>query len=449
MDREERKNVQAQQQRLVNKSPEQLKKGSPKQQQTRYTQSENIDTVGGNSRPWSIAGIVIAGVLVATAAGVGSQLKMLTKGKTAPPVAPNPVVNNNQTQTTVSPQQEQEGKMLLGQAKLLADQGQSSQLAQAIAITQRLPTGVAVTPEAKSLAATWSQKIIEDANTKAGAGNLTEAIAIAKLLPANAPQHQQAQQQIQQWQQRQAQASQDQFAATLAEASRPTPLPPLEAVTPAPPVTTTPVAVKPTTTTTPTTTPTVAPQPETQPQAVSQSQANTATTAATKANSQTQTAQIKQPNNPGAQAQSLANDPYLNVKIPQGNVPPVQAKALSSSTVALNSNNAFTSNSYGFRNLVASAPTVAIQLKDNVDEDGDFVSLIVNGEVITQNEMIFNRGKVFMVDLQPGENQVEIQGLRDGGGGITLEVNVAGVGNVNNEPIPEGSTASFIINRQQ
>ena len=87
--------------------------------------------------------------------------------------------------------------------------------------------------------------------------------------------------------------------------------------------------------------------------------------------------------------------------------------------------------------------------KDNVDEDGDFVSLIVNGEVITQNEMIFNRGKVFMVDLQPGENQVEIQGLRDGGGGITLEVNVAGVGNVNNEPIPEGSTASFIINRQQ
>ena len=441
MDREERKSINSQQQRVVNKSPEQLKQGRPNQKQNRLTQSENIDTVGQNSRPWSIAGIVIAGVLVATAAGVGSQLKMLTKGKTAPPVAPNPVVNNNQTQTTVSPQQEQEGKMLLGQAKLLADQGQSSQLAQAIAITQRLPPGVAVTPEAKSLAATWSQKIIEDANTKAGAGNLTEAIAIAKLVPANTPQHQPAQQQIQQWQQRQAQASQEQFAATLAEASRPTPLPPLESVTPAPPVTTTPVAVEPTPTTS--TTPTV--KPETQPQTTTQSQA----TAATSANSQTQTAQVKKPIDDGKQVQSVANDPYLNVKIPQANTPQVQSKALSSSTVALNSTSGFTSNSYGFSNLVATAGTVAIQLKDNVDEDGDFVSLIVNGEVITQNEMIFNRGKVFMVDLQPGENQVEIQGLRDGGGGITLEVNVAGVGNVNNEPIPEGSTASFIINRQQ
>ncbi|MEO1465874.1 MAG: hypothetical protein AAFR89_06525, partial [Cyanobacteria bacterium J06633_1] len=99
-------------------------------------------------------------------------------------------------------------------------------------------------------------------------------------------------------------------------------------------------------------------------------------------------------------------------------------------------------------NLVATAPTVAIQLRDNVDEDGDYVSLIVNGEVYASNEMIYNHGQVIMVDLLPGENKIEIEGLRDGGGGITLEVNVAGVGNVNKTPIPEGSTASFIINRQ-
>jgi len=404
------------QQRLVNKSPQQVKQVKGRKKQSHLSQGENIDTITQDSRKLPLAGIVIAGLLVATAAGVGSQLKMFTKGKTAPPVAPNPAVNNTSTPTAVTAKQEQAGKMLLGQAQLLANQGQPQQLAQAIAITQRMPAGVAVTPEAQALSATWSQKIIEKANAEASAGKLTEAIAIANLVPAKTPKHQQAQQQ--------------QFAAQLAEASRPTPLPPLASVTPAPPVTTTPVAVEPT--------PAVAPQPATQPQVATNSAANT----------QTQTAQVKKPDNAGKQVQSVANDPYLNVKIPQANTQPVQTKGISNSAIALNSTSGFTSNSYGFTNMATKASTVAIQLKDNVDEDGDFVSLIVNGEVITENEMIFNRGKVIMVDLLPGENTVEIDGVKDGNGGITLEVNVAGVGNVNNEPIPEGSTASFIINRE-
>lgn len=435
MAREELNRVNQKQQRLVNRSPEQLKQTNKNKKQSQVTQSENIDTVSQNSRKWSIAGIVVAGFLVATAAGVGSQLKVLTKGKAAPQVAPNTTVNNN-TQAVVSPQQEQSGQMLLGQAKLLANQGQPQQLAQAIAMTQGVPAGVAVASEAESLSATWGQKIIDNAATEAQAGKVNEAIAIANLVPANSPKHQQAQQQVQQWQQQQAQAQQQQFAATLAEAARPEPLPP--AVTPPPaPVTTTPVAVSPT--------PSVAPEPAAQPatQPATQPAVNSA------ASSQLQTAQVKKPNNPGKQAQSLANDPYLNLKIPQATVPQVQSKALTSSPVALNTNSSLTNNSYGFGNMVAKASTVAIRLRDNVDEDGDFVSLIVNGQVYTQNEMIFNRGKVIMVDLQPGENKVEIEGLKDGGGGITLEVNVAGVGNVNKEPIPEGSTASFIINREQ
>ncbi len=73
--------------------------------------------------------------------------------------------------------------------------------------------------------------------------------------------------------------------------------------------------------------------------------------------------------------------------------------------------------------------------------------MIVNGKAYASNQLILNHGQVIMVDLQPGQNRVDLIGIKDGSGGITLEVNVAGIGNINNRPIPEGSTASFIINR--
>ena len=410
MAQEERLNRQ--QQRLVNRSPQQLKRTARKQ--TRTIGTENIDTVKQSPKKWSIAGIALAGVLIASALGVGSQFK--SEEKTATQVAPG---------AAISPQQEQSGQMLLSQAKLLARQGQPQQLAQAIAITQKLPAEVSVSSEAQSLSTTWSQQIIERANSEANTGNIAEAIAIANLVPANIAQHQQAQQQIQQWQQQQAQAQEQQFAANLAEASRPIPLPP--AISPPPPLTTT------------------VPQVSTQSQPQVAAPPQTAPT--TTPSSQLQAARTDRPIDGGTTGQSTVNDPYLNLQIPQANVPQVQAKATTTTPVSLgNFSNRL--DSYGFNNLVATAPTVAIQLRDNVDEDGDFVSLIVNGKVYTSNQMIRNHGKIIMVDLEPGENKVEIEGIKDGTGGITLEVNVAGVGNVNNRPIPEGSTASFIINRE-
>ena len=139
----------------------------------------------------------------------------------------------------------------------------------------------------------------------------------------------------------------------------------------------------------------------------------------------------------------------MNVNIPQVSVPQLQAKTVPSSRIVTARSGYGFRNNYGFRNIVVTAPTVAIQLRDNVDEDGDYVSLIVNGKTYTKNHLILNHGKIFMVDLQPGENRVDIVGVKDGQGGITLEVNVAGIGNINNRPIPEGSTASFIINREK
>ena len=413
MAQEERLNRQQQQQRLVNRSPQRLKRTG--QKQTRATRTESIDTVRQSPKKWSIAGVALAGVLLASAVGIGSQFK--SEDKTVPQAAPS---------TAVSPQQEQSGQMLLGQAKLLARQGGPQQLAQAIAITQKLPADVSVSSEAQSLSTTWSQQIIERAGNEAGAGNITEAIAIANLVPAKSAQHATAQQRIQQWQQQQAQAQQQQFAANLAEASRPIPLPP--EISPPPPLTTT------------------VPQTATssQPQTTS-SQA--APSVAPTSSSQLQAARVERPIDNGSPGQSTADDPYLNLQMPQANVPQVQAKATTTPTVALG-NSGNRPDSYGFNNLIATAPTVAIQLRDNVAEDGDFVSLRVNGEVYTSNQMIRNHGKIIMVDLKPGENKVEIDGIKDGTGGITLEVNVAGVGNVNNTPIPEGSTASFIINRE-
>ena len=413
-----------QQQHLVERSPEQLKTNQQQQTQT----SENIDTVRQSSRKWSMAGIIMAGFLVATAAGIGSHLKL---NKQAPQATPTTGVNNASTPPAVTPQQEQSGQMILGQAKLLAQQGEPQQLAQAIAMTQKVPAGVTVAPEAQSLSATWSASILQSANAQAEAGKITEAIATANLIPPTSQQHQQAQQQVQQWQQQLAQVQERQFAQTLAAAARPEPLPPLVEPAPAPPITTTPVAVD--------TAPAVQPEPTVQP--VPASQVNTAPS------SQQQASQVKRPGGNQQQPSSLANDPYLNVNIPQATAP-VQSNLSSSPIVALNANPGLT-NSYGFNNLVSTGSTVAIQLRDNVDEDGDYISLIVNDKVYVRNQMIFNHGKTIMVDLLPGENKVEIQGLRDGGGGITLEVNVAGVGNVNKTPIPEGSTASFIINREQ
>ncbi|MEM1368884.1 MAG: hypothetical protein AAGG02_12900 [Cyanobacteria bacterium P01_H01_bin.15] len=145
---------------------------------------------------------------------------------------------------------------------------------------------------------------------------------------------------------------------------------------------------------------------------------------------------------PKPQTLLAPDDPYLNVNIP--NSAPPQPAPVVATTVPSSS----TSPSYGFRNVVASAPMVAIELRDNVDEDGDYVTLRVNGKTYVNNKRIWNRGEVVMVPLQPGENKVEVVGVRDGQGGITLEVNVAGTGNVNSRPIPEGSTATFIINRE-
>ena len=444
MDRDKFKTLgQETKQRQISRAPKQPEKAnSAKKRQNKVVSQENIDTVPQKSKNWWIPGILAAGLLAVTTVGIGWQLRAPTKEETASTaVTETASPSSNAPGAISSADKEREGQMLLEQAKLLANQGQPQQLAQAIEITKKLPPNTAVSAQAQSLTAIWSQKILQEANSKASTGKLNEAIAVAKLVPDKTQNYQQAQQQIKQWEQQQYQAKQQQFAATLAEASRPLPPPPtVSVVPPSPPLTTSPVVSK-------SAAPAKSINPKSQPESKGQTLVTNSPATTNINQNPSKVVPLSQPKTADNQGQLLAQDPYLKVKIPQVNVPQLQPKTVRSPQIASNSNHGRLRNSYGFRNLTVNASTVAIQLRDNVDEDGDYVSLIVNGRPYASNQLILNHGQVIMVDLQPGENRVDVVGIKDGTGGITLEVNVAGIGNINNRPIPEGSTASFIINR--
>ncbi len=419
-------------QKLVNLPSKPL--NNPKYSQKKQKVSvnaENLDTVPPKSPNWWISGIVGLGLLTAIATIVVPQLQ---PGKKL--ASEEPTATDNTSLTLEAPKinslgnSQQEEAMLLEQAKLLAQSNKTPDLARAIAIASKLPTDSTINDQAQSLTTSWSQQILEQAKTQASKGDLAGAVAIAKLIPEQITTSAEVQKQITQWQQQQQQAEQQKFALALAEASRPIPITKLP---PPPPIPTraskTNLNSQPTPRTTVKPTPKIASVPAQQPKIVP-----------LPAN--------KPPSQPPKQVTSAtqpaiaANDPYLNVTIPQVQTKPIAPK------VSL-SNSSSTSNSYGFRNVTVFAPQVPIELIDYWAEDGDYVTLKVNGRVVASNQMIRNYGRIIMLDLKPGRNLVEIVGVKDGRGGITLEANIAGVGNVNNQPIPEGRTASFIINREE
>lgn len=101
---------------------------------------------------------------------------------------------------------------------------------------------------------------------------------------------------------------------------------------------------------------------------------------------------------------------------------------------------------YGLRDLeVRHEPRVNLILWDNGWEDGDFVTVMVNGQVYANNFMLRNSGNTVAVALNPGANLVEIYGNRDGGGGITLAAATNNQGNITDTPFPEGASAKFYI----
>ena len=427
---------QQREQNLVNLPSKPLNTAkSARTKQNIQIDSENLDTVSSKSPNWWISGIVGLGLLTAIATIVVPQLQ---PGKKLASEAPKPTENTSLTleapKINSLGNSQQEEAMLLEQAQLLAQSSKPQDLARAIAIATKLPTDSTVNSQAQSLTTNWSQQILQQAKTKASKGDLAGGIAIAKLVPEQIKASAEAQKQITQWQQQQQQAEQQKFAQALAAASLP--LPTVSTLPPPPPITAPPVRASKTNFKPQSTQRTsVKPTPKTA--SVPTQQQKIATLPANKPPSQPPKQITSRTQPPLA-----ANDPYLNVNIPQ-----IQTKPISPN-VSL-STNPSTSNNYGFRNVTVFAPRVPIELIDYWAEDGDYVTLKVNGRVVASNQMIRNRGRIIMLELKPGRNLVEIVGVKDGRGGITLEANVAGVGNVNNQPIPEGRTASFIINREE
>lgn len=103
---------------------------------------------------------------------------------------------------------------------------------------------------------------------------------------------------------------------------------------------------------------------------------------------------------------------------------------------------------YGLRDLEVHDSNVHLILWDNGAEDGDFVTVEVNGRVYAANMMLRNSANSIPVALNPGANLVKIHGIRDGAGGITLAADVSNQGNMTNAPFPEGATAMFYILRR-
>ena len=417
---------------------------------------KSLDTLPKRRNRWLFSGLVGAGLLaIAAAIAVPRFLPEETSSSNPLPTAQDPsAAVNDETVVNL----EQEAAMLLEQAKLLAESGAEQGLVEALAIAKTIPENTDAYSTAQTEIPQWNQELL---NARAVAANVASDSNPAVNDPqivANNAELAELQRQIDQEvalasaSRQQTQSAQNQIAAlrnstpssTTTAPAQPSPNQELIAAEQE-------LAQQQARTQTlqnqlaQAQGQTTALQTQQQ-QLASQAQQQASTPAAPQ---QQPVQQVQPPASPQAQPQAqtgnqtptTASDPYLNVDIAPPSTP--QTVAAVPTPVAPP-----TGNSYGFRNVVVGAPTVAIELRDNVDEDGDFVTLIVNGQVITNYQQIWNRGQVFMVPLQPGNNVVEIIGDKDGTGGITLEANVAGVGNVNSQPIPEGSRASFIITRQ-
>lgn len=80
---------------------------------------------------------------------------------------------------------------------------------------------------------------------------------------------------------------------------------------------------------------------------------------------------------------------------------------------------------------------------DYAAEDGDYVQVLVNGTSLTEPFMIKHKPRAFTV---PATGDVQIRGIRDGGGGITYAVHfeLNGTTYLNGAPPGEDNTYTLI-----
>jgi len=112
-------------------------------------------------------------------------------------------------------------------------------------------------------------------------------------------------------------------------------------------------------------------------------------------------------------------------------------------------------NSYGFDNIGTAKNPSTLFLSDNNMYDGDILSIAVNGQVIKENLTIVTPDvglpHSLSVALNEGENKIDVLCVEGPGIGCTLQAEISdttagqGLTTINDQPIPEGEYASFIV----
>lgn len=92
----------------------------------------------------------------------------------------------------------------------------------------------------------------------------------------------------------------------------------------------------------------------------------------------------------------------------------------------------------------STAEQTKIWVWDYAAEDGDYVQVLVNGVPFTDSFMIKHKPKTFMV---PAIGDIQIKGIRDGGGGITYAIRYEVNGKSYFNGTPEGEFNTYTLTR--
>jgi hypothetical protein len=113
-------------------------------------------------------------------------------------------------------------------------------------------------------------------------------------------------------------------------------------------------------------------------------------------------------------------------------------------------------NSYGFKNLGTAYSPSTLFLSDNLADGGDVISVALNGQVVLQDLPIHTPDNSpphpLSLSLMEGANRIDILCRQDPDGlGCTLQAEISnttagkGITTINDNYIPEGQFASFIV----
>ncbi|MDQ0089527.1 hypothetical protein J2T12_002939 [Paenibacillus anaericanus] len=92
----------------------------------------------------------------------------------------------------------------------------------------------------------------------------------------------------------------------------------------------------------------------------------------------------------------------------------------------------------------STADQTKIWVWDYAAEDGDYVQVLVNGVPFSDSFMIKHKPRTFMV---PAVGDIQIKGIRDGGGGITYAIRYEVNGTSYFNGTPEGEFNTYTLTR--